>query len=122
MISKNTSNIYIDNYTFTDNIAKFHIHGQPSNKFGGMPAYTAGGQFHELIPIMSLLPTATPEFLKVVKNCLSFMVPTSSLSIFIIQVVLTAALIDTFELPLLRYKLFLHILWFGCFLLLLFIL
>lgn len=81
-----------------------------------MPAYTASRQLHELVPIMSFLTTAIPKLLQVVKDGLSFMILTGSLTVILIEIVLTATLVNASEFAFLGEKLFLLLVCLCCFL------
>jgi hypothetical protein len=59
---------------------------------------------------MGFLPTATPELLQIMKNCLSFMVFTCDFVILFVEVILATPLIDASKFAILGDKLFLFIL------------
>lgn len=91
-----------------------------SDHFGGMPANAASGQLHEVVPIVGFLPAAAPVLLQVVEDRSPFVIVAGLLSVFVLVVVLPAALIDAPQLPLLRQEGLLVLLGFcGRFLLLL---
>lgn len=53
---------------------------------------------------MGLLPATVPVLLKVVEDSLTFMVLARVLVVVLVEVVLPASLVHTFELPLLRHE------------------
>jgi hypothetical protein len=70
----------------------------------------AGGQLHELIPIVGVLAAAAPVLLEVMEDCLSLVVLAGVFMVVFVQVVLSAPLVDAAELPLLRHPLLLLLL------------
>jgi hypothetical protein len=74
--------------------------------FWGVPPYTASWQLHKVIPIVSLFATTSPEFFKVMKNWLPFVIVACRFTILVLKVVFAASLVDTSVLALFCNKLF----------------
>ena len=87
-----------------------------------MPTHAAGWQCHEIVPVHGLLAAAAPVLLEVVENGGSFVVVAGVFVVFLLDVVLAAALVDAPELSLLREESFLFLLGLGSLFLLLLLL
>lgn len=74
-----------------------HNHIQYSDQFGRMESIAAFGQLHEFVPVEGLLPAAGPVLLQIMEYGLTFVEMACVLIVLLLEVLLRAALVDTFQ-------------------------